>query len=403
MVETDVPPMVVAVRDVTSTGWRGVSTAGTHTFDLVVAGPYQIVVVCGPAFDGAVFDDAVLVAVYARSPSDLPLLQHTCSARALPTFTVSGTMVNPGQINLGYVEDSSTTSNWSFSLHPEVGSYDLVLLQQNSVDPPRIALRRDLEVTGDLDLGTLDVAQEPGHALVEISFAVPSLQPGEQLSSGLELRTGTTTASLPAFLVFPLGHNAPPSWSMSLVPDAALRASDRQIALLAAYTLSTSEGILYERIRSVARDMHVGDTVPWSLPEPIGPVAFEMAAHRVTVAWSSLVDYSDIFLSFSSRPADHSLGPAHELILSRAYIEDVGTTGATLDVTGVPGIPPEWQIDPARWSSLELDVIRGEPGETREEWTLLEGPVSQPAPKAGPGVAQTRSVAGRRWPHGWDR
>jgi hypothetical protein len=304
-------------------------------------------------------------------------------------------MVTPGQIDLGYAEQSSTTSDWSFEMFLEIGSYDLVLLQQDPVDPPRIALRRDLRVTEDVDLGTLDVAQEPGHVLVETSFAVPSLQPGEQLSSGLQLRTGTTSARLPAFLEFPLGDNAPPSWSMSLVPDAALGASDRQTASLAASTVSPRGDVRYQRIRSVERDMHVGDTVPWSLPEPLGPVMFEVAAHRVTVAWSSLGNYTDVSLGFLGTFLGPYQGRGYELMMTSRYIEDAGMAGATLDVTGIPGIPDEWQIGPSRWLVRELDVIRDVPGEPRTVWAVSEEPASAPAGDDGPGVAQARALADR--------
>ncbi|HEX8110105.1 MAG TPA: hypothetical protein VF516_20385 [Kofleriaceae bacterium] len=373
-VETGAAPQLLAVRDATSTGWRGVATAGTTAFDLVVSGPYEVVVRCAPRFEGV-----ESVTVYARSPSDPPLLDASCAAPVPPSLTVSGTLVEPGQIALGHTGDFSENPDWSFALQLAPGTYDLVLFQDESFSTPeQIALRRDLKLTGDLDLGTLDVAQEPGHAVVETRFAAPSLLPGEQLSPSLELRTATTTAFLPASLELPLGKDVPDAWRVPLVPDAALRPTDRQTVSLAALSTSTIDGIIHGSLRLAARDIRVGDTAGLTLPEPLAPIAFDMARHRITAAWSSLGNYTDVLLTYLSQGSGNLPGRGYALLLSRNYIEDVGMAGATLDLTGVPGLSEDWQIDPARWALRELDVIQGDLDDPRAAWGVLEAPMLQP-------------------------
>jgi hypothetical protein len=125
-------------------------------------------------------------------------------------------------------------------------------------------------------------------------------------------------------------------------------------------------------------------TCTWAIrPDPAGATrtgGVRYAAHHITVAWSSLGDYSDAVLAFASADAvDPLLAREYALGLSRGYIEDVGTAGATLDMTGVPGIPDDWQIDPARWFARALIVNRDVPGEPLTVRSVSELNPARPA------------------------
>jgi hypothetical protein len=117
------------------------------------------------------------------------------------------------------------------------------------------------------------------------------------------------------------------------------------------------------------------------------------------VAWSSLGDYSDAVLAFASADAvDPLLVREYAPGLGRGYIEDVGTAGATLDMTGVPGIPDDWQIDPARWFARALIVNRDVPGEPLTVRSVSElNPARSARADAWPSVLGARSAAGRWW------
>ena len=391
-VETDVPPAAVAVRDQTSDGWRAVPSAGTSTFDLTVAGAYQVAVACVFEATGDVY-----IAGDARAPSDPPLVLHSCR---VPTHNpsapvVSGAMVNPGQVNLGNTGDFSITPNWSFVLRTEPGAYDLVLLDEDALGgPPRIALRRALMVTGDVDLGTIDFAQDPGLALVQTWFTTTNLPSDELLTPSLALSIGTTAAFAPTQLDLPLGHAAAVRWGASLVPDSALQATDRQIASLTASATTTIADVLRETLRVVERDVRTGETAPFTLPEPIGPVTFEMAPHRLTATWSTLGDYTGVSLEMVSVPRDSSPIRSHTLTLSRGFLDEVGTS-AMLDVTEIPGFRGDWQVDTASWlvRGFGVEHAGAAGGDTRS--LIVDTPVERSSAATGP-VADARAWLARR-------
>jgi hypothetical protein len=215
----------------------------------------------------------------------------------------------------------------------------------------RLAIRRDVQIAGDTQLGPVDLAKESTQSLVLTPFTAANLQPNELLSSSTLLFAGHTVASLQnSFL------QRQSSWDTKLAPESMLRATDHQNVRLDA--AETSSGtILQRRYRSVSRDVHVGDPTSVTLPEPLGPVTFEMTTDRLAATWSALPEHDDLWLVRTSFLAESWI--SHEITLSRAFVEATGATSATLDFSDVPGFKSEWRHDPTLQQSRWFSASRG--------------------------------------------
>jgi hypothetical protein len=344
---TGQPPALVAFREEASTEWQTLATSGKSTFEVAATGPYRVVVACESVGDWA----ELWITQYARTPADEPRIEHDCTSIGGP-FVAHGQMVQPGDVSLGNFGYGSTDANWSFDIPAAAGSFDLVTLFGNStLGFDRLGIRRDVQIAGNTQLGSIDLAHETTEALVATPFAAANLQPNEALSAATLLFAGNTIALLQRS--FPQNR---PEWNTKLAPETMLRATDHQNVRLYAYEVSSGTAV-QRRYRGVSRDVHVGDPTSMALPEPLGPVTFAATTHRLAATWSALPEHDDLWLERTSS-SDGSRN-THEITLSRAFVDATGATSATLDFSDVPGFKREWRHEPTLTQSYLFIASRG--------------------------------------------
>ena len=321
-------------------------STGVNTFEISVSGPYRVVVACEGTFSTSIVE-------HARTAADGALLTHPCS-RPHP-FVVRGQMQQPGEVFLGDFGFGASMSVWDFALPADSGTFDLVLLGGDlTTGLDRIAIRRDLEITGDIDLGSIDISRESVRALVPTTFTAPNVLSSESRSVSVDVQAGATFASIDNSVL-----RSESRWTARLVPDGVLRPTDHQTVTLGAY-IDTDDGTVRKiSSRSVSQDVRVGGSTSMRLPEPLGPVTFAMTADRLTATWSSLPDHDEVSLSRLSLRRGTVQLLVHELRASADFLEVIGATSVVLDLSDIPGLKSEWRHDPAAEPLRSLDVGHG--------------------------------------------
>lgn len=341
-VVTGQPPALIVYRDEATAGWKTPASPGTGRFEFDVAGPYRVIVVCAGEHSAA-------VAQFAQTPDDPRTIEQPCVRTERPLH-VRGQMQQSGEVAFGQFAFGDSRAPWSFDIPAASGTADfLAFFGDLTTGFDQFEIRRDIAVTADLDLGALDVAQEPAQALVPTRFTAANLAPDESLYSVLDLQSGNTSTNQFIF------SHPEPAWQVSLVPGAALRATDTQDVQLAAS--SPPDAAMQQRSRWVIRRVRDGGSTSVALMDPIGPTTFESTADRFAATWTALPEHDAIDLFRESFTPDFSRFVFQECLLSRGFL--AGATTATLDFRDVPGFRPEWNHDPALEQVLELEVVRG--------------------------------------------
>lgn len=340
-IETTDPPALVAFRNESTAQWQSLPTLGTSTFHVNASGPYRVVVACSSPTVGATIGEI------ARTPDDDPVVRYSCQGNQ---FRVTGQMQQLGSVAVGATTaiNASTNAPWMFDLPVAAGSFDIVMLFRDPAGAPRIAIRRDVAISGDTDLGVIDATAENAQAMVPTSFTATGLDPGDVRSVFVALYTSSTTAILSLI-------GAANTWDAALVPDASLRSTDRQNAVLSAGLTSGSQ----RRFRSVSRDVRIGDVPSLALPPPLGPVQFDMTADRLAATLPAGTSYDQLVLVRQGQPVGRQGLFAQTAVFSRSFIDDTGGTGAVLELDGLPGYQSDWRLDPAFPQTRQAAVTRG--------------------------------------------
>jgi hypothetical protein len=145
---------------------------------------------------------------FARTVSDPGTVGIGCggAARLAPAnVTITGQMVQPGMVTVGWQSTSNTSGPWSYALTMPPGTEDVF-----AQDLDHIALRRALSLTADTTLDTFDLSQE-GSAYDSLPLAVGGVAADDTVTSDVQWQTangsvqiaGTATAvaTPPASLV----------------------------------------------------------------------------------------------------------------------------------------------------------------------------------------------------------
>ncbi|MDQ3337067.1 MAG: hypothetical protein M4D80_18040 [Myxococcota bacterium] len=317
-VETDLAPSLIAYRDGAG-GWKPAKVIDADTFELDVHGPYIVTVACD---DG---DGNITTWQVARTPDDDRELFLPCFAAFGATFDVTGTMVQAGAVTAGFSTDRSTTASWSFDVRVDPGTTDLFAFDANS-----IVSRRDLAVTADTAITPpLDVSQ--GTALVATPLVATNATAAETVSASISITTGNATFA-------PLFRGA--AAQTKVAPTDFLRLTDRQSA-----TVSARQGLASRAVRRAR--FRAGDPTDFTLPGPIGPVAYAQAGTNLEVTWSTLPEHDIVEITLDAFTEDFTTFFFHDVEISPAYIAATGTKTMTID-TDIPGYKPTWRIDYAK-------------------------------------------------------
>jgi hypothetical protein len=339
-IQTTEPPALIAYRDEASATWELLEPVEVGTYEVRPVGPYRVVVACENRGD----IPSVVVSEYARTPQDEPLIEQRCRSNPEP-FVVRGTMLQEGGMGLGNRFSSTASASWSFEYGAAARTYDLVMVGGSlAAGFDRVAIRRDLAITGNLELGTIDLDQEAAQAVARASFTASNLEQGETRSSVTVFRTGSSFAVLQGA-----------GWDVRLVPEGLLRATDEQRVQL---TARASAGT-FSRSRTVFRDFRAGDPTAVTLPEELGTVTFEMTADRLAATWSVLPEYDELALVRSSFTINPLRSTTHRLVLTPSFSDLEGTAKGELDLSRLPGWRSEWRLDPATPQTRSMTAFRG--------------------------------------------
>lgn len=345
-VATDRPPALIAYREEASPDWKTPASPSTGRYELEVAGPYRLIIVCADS------DVDVVVTQFARTLDDGRLFEFLCDAPVLP-FHVRGQMLQPGTVNFGVTGLRHRTAPWSFDLSTAAGTFDLVAFSGDAATGfDHFEIRRDITVTADRDLGTIDVAQVPAQALVPAQFTATNLAANESTVAHVAMLSGNTDTFT--------GPTTQPehAWQVKLVPGTALRSTDTQdVHLLAGASLS--EQPMQDSTRAVIRRVRDGGSTLVTLMDAIGPTRFESTADRLVATWASLPECDLIDVSRDSFSSSRSV--TQDFRISHAFMASTGTgaTTVTLDFTDVPGFRPEWRHDPTVDQDFAVLASRG--------------------------------------------
>lgn len=344
-VATGSPAALLAVRNSDEPAWRQVEVNGEREVEVMVHGAYEVVMVCA----GATAADPVTVTRFARTVDDGERLEQHCGGSEA---SVHGTLRQPGQVALANSAMAMNRSDWGFALPVRTGTFDLMLLRGAPGALEALGFRRGVQVSGDLDLGAIDLTAETLTPLVEVHPKAENLLAGERGMVRTWINTGSTGASISTG---PLTPGA--GLSTRVAPAAALTAADRQSV---AITVSAPEAgkPAQVRSRSAAVAVKAGEDPVVLLPEPMGPAAFAVSDLQASATWTDLPDGARVtFTRGASAPAANR---RHVVVMSPSFLEETKATSAHLDFTSVPGFKAEWQLDAKAAQTLSLTASQGE-------------------------------------------
>lgn len=332
-------PVAIAFRDGVDGEWQTPAPTATGSYELEVNGPYVVSVVCSAG------DDFIIATrQLARTPDDERDLDMECTELPLSDSTVTGKMVQPGEVSIGGALGSSTTPDWPLDFILPPGTYDLI-----STSRDRIAIRRDLAVSGSVDVGTIDLAQQ-GTPLVPVALTTADKGVAESIYAEVVLSTPRSDS----------GYVYGGSPATARVAPGELLSTDVK-------QLVTMVGWDGDQSRSVRRAFHPGDPTAFTLPPGLPPVQFLAASGKINAAWSALPEHDKVHLRVVGSlpalpPAGGTVSRTLELELSQRFLAATGATEATLD-TDLPGYQAGWRPDLAREYLRELTIERERDGE----------------------------------------
>lgn len=330
--ETYEQPVLVAFRDEATLEWTALPVGTSSSYELLVSGSYELAIGCEGPDERPRFD----LTVYGRTPEDGAALEHRCTRRTRP-YWLRANVLQPGALTFDGRSRSESHSPWKFDVSAAAGSFALIMQRQAfPAETQHIGIRRNIEIRGDTDLGTINLSQEAAFEMQPQAIVLANQLPEERSSSSVSLLAGGTRVWL-----VPPGQVGP----VLVAPDALLLPADQQI--LTVSTTLPPDSTPLRRGRSVSRELRAGPPVVTMLPEPLESVAMESTQHRTMMVWERLPPHDVATLSSSS--VGNALLPSrvHRLVVSRAFLERVGAHGLTLDVRGIPGMKSEWLHDPA--------------------------------------------------------
>jgi hypothetical protein len=329
-ISTTRAPEAIAYRDGIDGEWHALTATGTGSYKVDVSGPYMVSVVCSAASGSTISTRQI-----ARTPDDGAEIDLACAEPKPLAAEIKATMVQPGTVAVGAASASSDQPNWAIDLDVPAGTADLL-----GVTADRILIKRDLAVSGTLDLGTLDAAQT-GVALVPAALSASNAATGETVEAEIRVSTPRTA----------LAWSGAPADS-KIAPPTFLTGDLRQ-----SVAMTASKG---DATRMVRREFRAGEPTALALPEALGAVQLEAAGGKLAATWSALPEHDKVVLSVTGSQAAGNIRE-HAIELSRSFLAATGATSATVD-TDLPGYQAAWKLDLTREHQRELQVVRERDG-----------------------------------------
>jgi hypothetical protein len=338
-IETEASPLLLVHRDDGATAWTSVPVAGKTDFELEVADRHELIIVCERT--GA--HRQIAVTQYARTVDDGDELLGLCPSYP---FVVSATVAQPGAVAFGSALAISTATSWQLSLPARAGAFDLFLFGGAYFKLETVGARRDIAVTGDLDLGVLDFSQETMQPLVPRTFTATNARAEEEPSAIPRIVKGEVS-----FIVPIAGDDA----TALLIPEASLTSAERQLVEVSASVRPPRNEALNTDRTFIASPAQAS---PVTLPEPIGEPSLTHQSPRSIATWTSLPDYDQLVFSRFTSAADRSR-KLHELRMSRSYAAATNLAQLVLDFQEIPGFLPEWELAAGLEPGFDFSAERG--------------------------------------------
>lgn len=351
-ISTAVAPEAIAYRDGLDGAWRTPTPSATGAYEVDVAGPYMVTVVCS-AGGGAL----VTTRQIARTPEDGRALTLECAEPPAATSEVKATVAQAGAVAIGAARVASETPGWALDVQLPAGTFDLI-----GVTADKITLRRDVAVSGTVDLGSLDL-EAAGAELAPAALSAANAAAGEEVLAQVAVTTPRTSAGLV--------YAGDPAGAL-IAPTSILTADARQSVTLSA----AKDDATRTATRLVRRDFHAGDAAAFTLPEPLGAAQLDAASGKLAATWTALPAHDRVLLSLIGSQADGK-AREHTLELSQSFLAATGATGAALEAD-LPGYQAAWRLDLTREHRRSLTAVRDHDGEHDESALSELVPAGQP-------------------------
>lgn len=309
------PPNLVAFR--LGTGdWQIVPNNG-NLYRIEVDEPYVVAVACND-FEG-LFDTYQ----FARTPDDDTALSAPCTGSGVPeNGSVTGTLVQTGEVTVGFASQPVDEPNGAFDVPTTDGTHEVV-----AVTDTKIAVRRNIAVAGATPLATpIDVDAE-GAALVPARFTIANTGADPSPFGFARLRTENDS-----FVILGFGRAV----ELLLAPDAVLGAADRQNV-----AIQVSDGDLTQQV--FRQDVRQASDRAVTLPDALVGATLTEIGGEISASWGALPDHDTLSLSIDQTSEDFVTFYFHDLEMTKAYAEAMGTTAA-LDLD-IPGFDSAGRID----------------------------------------------------------
>lgn len=349
------PHAMVGFRHEDEATWELFQLGGSDEFKVTARGPYRVLFVC----EDRLVNRALIVQL-ARTPEDAGAIENTCPVAAV--HRVTGTVSETDTwVGFGDRTVLSFSADWRFEIRAAPGVHDLAIMRGDAFETRAIAIRRDIAVSGDLELGAIDVAAANPVPLISRSLTVENVAPSTSFSASTELVLGGTTLRI-------FG-----SRFALLAPAAVLRPTDIQRITVAASAPAKES----QSASRIATRVVGADTSAYVLPEPIRDVTFATSPIAMLATWSSLPPYTHLVLSRTTSGLREQL--SHSLDASPSFIESTGSTSLALDLGDVPGFKPEWQYPASVEQVQTLSAVSGDANVSFEsEVSQTQPPISSP-------------------------
>lgn len=346
---TERQPLLLAYREV-GRSWQTLPNEAWGSYEIEVLDAYEVVVVCP-----GTGQERVRASRHGRVPSDGVELGGLCAAP--PPLRVEGEVAQPGAVSLGGFAAFSTTADWPLSFAVGAGTYDLVFSTLTDELYDRIGVRRGIAVADHLDLGRLDLSQEPSYPTVPVTFTASNVLAGEQRSAQQQLTIGGRLH------VMHSGTARAEPWRVPLAPPEVLAPGDLQAVALTATTLATpSSAPALSRTRYVDGALTDREI---DLPENLDGVVFQGDPREPSAVLPGGL-YSHTRFHFERNSWDFATptGTAYDLTISLGFVAATRAARLELRFRDVPGFLESWyDSGPGGFlHRLTLSAFSGKPG-----------------------------------------
>ncbi len=291
-----------------------VPDAGAQPGDYVlhVTDAYRLALTCSDAtgFDtvvrSATFGDADTMFVYCDG--------HSTALDG--SAHVTGDMLQAGTVSM-YDFQQSTSAPWSFQLAVPPGTRDLVAYGNG-----KALIRRDLAITDGVALAPIDVDRD-GSALEPVALALDGVQPGDSLTTELDLYGANNLA---------FGPTVEGATAQAL-PAALLRPTDQLDLFI---TATSQDG----RFTRTVDTWFTGTETRFQLMPTLDGASIAGA----TATWSALPPHTAVALELVA--GTQTTWSAERIFATQAWLDETGTTELALPADMPERFQQAWTIDP---------------------------------------------------------